>query len=257
MPQRLRALSRQLVFDVGGIMQFEESQQAIERAASVDDLLSALKDMRDQTGVAHLVYHSVCVPAAGKENPLLVLTYDNAWVKRYTEADYFRIDPVVQASIRDFLPVDWVTVDHHSAQARHFFQEAERHGVGCHGMTIPIRGPVGEHALFTINANVSDERWHRWRFSHLRDLHLLAYYFHDRAMRITGLRYVSTLRPLARREKQCLEEIMRGQTPGQIAASLKLSISAVHAYLRAARRKLECATLPEAIGKAMRLQLLC
>jgi DNA-binding CsgD family transcriptional regulator len=237
-------------------MEVEEARQAIERAANVTDLFTVLKDMRDQTDLAHLVYHAASVPTAGKENPLLVLTYDDTWVRRYVEADYFQIDPVIQASVRGFLPVDWLNVDQHGAQSRHFFQEAQRYGVGRHGMTIPIRGPEGELALFTINADVSDEHWHRWRFSYLRDLHLLAHYFHDRAMRVTGLRHVSTMRPLARREKQCLEGIMRGQTPGQISSSLNLSISAVHAYLRTARRKLECATLPEAVGKAIRLELL-
>lgn len=237
-------------------MEFEETRQAIERAASVDELSAVLKEMRDETGLTHLVYHAVHVPAAEKENPLLLLTYDDAWVKRYVEHDYFRIDPVVQAGVRGFLPIDWLTVEHYTKEARHFFQEAKNYGVGCHGMTIPIRGPVGEHALFTLNANVSDEHWHRWRFSYLRDVHLLAHYFHDRAMRLSGLRAASELRPLARREKQCLDGVMRGQVPAQIAAALNLSVSAVHAYLRSARRKLECTTLTHAVATAMRLELL-
>jgi DNA-binding CsgD family transcriptional regulator len=236
-------------------MEFEQARSAIERAQSVDQLSGVLADWRDESGLAHLVYHAVKVPASDKSNALLLLTYDDAWVQRYLERDYFRIDPVVAAGRRGFLPIDWLTVERHSSEARHFFAEAESFGVGRHGFTVPIRGPAGERALFSMTTNATDEHWHRWRFSHLRDFHLLAHYFHDRAMQLAGLRAGDVLRPLSAREKQCLERLIVGQAPGQIAAALGLSVSAVHAYLRSARRKLQCATIEQAIAKAIRLDL--
>jgi DNA-binding CsgD family transcriptional regulator len=237
-------------------MEFEQARSAIERAQSVDELSGVLADWRDESGLAHLVYHAVHVPASDKSNALLLLTYDDAWVQRYLERDYFRIDPVVIAGRNGFLPIDWMTVDHHTGEARHFFAEAERFGVGRHGFTVPIRGPAGERALFTMTTHATDENWHRWRFAHLRDFHLLAHYFHDRAMRLSGLRRVEVMRPLSPREKQCLESLMQGQAPGQTADALGLSVSAVHAYLRTARRKLESATVEQAIAKAIRLDLI-
>ena len=237
-------------------MEFESALTAIERATSVDDLSKVLFDWRDESGVAHLVYHAAHVPACQKPNPLLLLTYDGGWVKRYVEQDYFRIDPVVIAGRNGFLPIDWLTVDHHTPEARHFFAEAESYGVGRHGITLPVRGPAGERALFTITANATDEHWHRWRCSYLQDFHLLAHHFHDRAMCLAGLRLDHAMRALSRREQQCLQYLMRGQAPGQIAAALELSGSAVHGYLRTARRKLECATIEQAIAKAGRLDLI-
>jgi DNA-binding CsgD family transcriptional regulator len=94
-----------------------------------------------------------------------------------------------------------------------------------------------------------------WRFTHVRDFHFLAHYFHDRAMRLAGLRYKHVMRPLSPREKQCLESLMQGRTPGQIVAALGLSVSAVHAYSRTARRKLECGTIEQAITKAIRFEI--
>jgi DNA-binding CsgD family transcriptional regulator len=236
-------------------MEFEQARGAIERADSVDKLSAVLTDLRDESGLAHLVYHAVHVPAFDKSNPLLLLTYDDAWVKRYVERDYFQIDPVVVAGRKGFLPIDWLTVEHHTNEARHFFAEAESYGVGRHGFTLPIRGPAGERALFTITTNATDEYWHRWRFTDLRDFHLLAHYFHDRAMRLACLRDDHVMRPLSVREKQCLESLIQGRAPGQTAAVLGLSVSAVHAHLRTARRKLACATLEQAIAKAIRFDL--
>lgn len=143
----------------------------------------------------------------------------------------------------------------HTKEARHFFAEAERYGVGRHGFTLPIRGPAGERALFSISAHATDEHWHRWRFTYLKDFRLLADYFHDHAMRLAGLRSNEVLRPLSAREKQCLEGLLQGRAPGQMAASFDLSTSAVHAYLRTAKRKLNCSTLEQTIAKAIQLDL--
>src|SRR5260370_26390887 len=104
-------------------MEFESALAAIERAKSVDELSAILVDWRDESGVAHLVYHAAHVPVCQKLNPLLLLTYDDAWVKRYVERDYFRIDPVVIAGRNGFLPIDWMTVEHQTPEARHFFAD--------------------------------------------------------------------------------------------------------------------------------------
>jgi DNA-binding CsgD family transcriptional regulator len=237
-------------------MEIDQALTAIERATSVADLGRILVDWRNESGVAHLVYHATHVPACEQPNPVLLLTYDDAWVKRYVERDYFGIDPVVVAGHNAVLPIDWMAVEHDTPEARHFFAEAESFGVGRHGLTLPIRGPAAERALFTVTTNATDDHWHRWRFSYLRDFHLLAHYLHDRAMRLAGLRLDHVMRPLSSRERQCLNGLVRGRTPGQIAGELDLSGSAVHGYLRTARRKLDCATVEQAIAQAVRLDLL-
>ncbi|ABD87764.1 autoinducer binding domain-containing protein [Rhodopseudomonas palustris] len=237
-------------------MDIEQALSTIDRANSVDDLARTLVDWRNESGVAHLVYHATHVPGCEQPNPVLLLTYDDAWVKRYVEQDYFGIDPVVVAGRDAVLPIDWMSVEHATPQARQFFAEAESYGVGRHGFTLPIRGPAAERALFTITTNATDDHWHRWRFSYLKDFHLLAHYLHDRAMRLAGLRLDHAMRPLSRREQQCLQGLVHGRTPGQIAGDLELSASAVHGYLRTARRKLNCATHEQAIAKAVRLELL-
>jgi DNA-binding CsgD family transcriptional regulator len=237
-------------------MRFEDAYRAIEQAGSIDDLSAMLHQWRDEIGLTHIAYQAAAVPALDLRNPLLLLTYDDAWVSHYCENDYFAIDPVVRAGNKAVLPVDWLTVDHHSAEARHFFAEAARHGVGRHGITIPIRGPAGERALFTLNADVTDEHWHRWRHAYLGDVYGIAQYFHDRAMRLAGFRPKESVQPLARRETQCLELLVQGLAPGQIAGRLDLSASAIHRYLRSARRKLDCATVEQAAAKAVRLDLL-
>ena len=169
-------------------MELEPIVNAIQRAQQMSDLAALLRDWRDDSGLSHLVYHAVDVPTCDRPNPVLLLTYDPVWVKRYVEQDYFSLDPVVMSGRKGFLPIDWMNVDHTSTAAKHFFAEAESHGVGRHGFTLPIRGLHGERALFTITSNDTDEQWHRRRFAHLADFHLAAHYLHDRAMQLAGYR---------------------------------------------------------------------
>ena len=136
-------------------MEIDQALTAIERAKSMDGLASILVDWRSESGVAHLVYHATHVPSCEQPNPVLLLTYDDAWVKRYVEQSYFSIDPVVIAGRHAVLPIDWMTVEHATPEARHFFAEAESFGVGRHGFTLPIRGPAAERALFTVTTNAA------------------------------------------------------------------------------------------------------
>ncbi len=82
-------------------MELEPIVVAIQRAKDMADLSALLREWRDGSGVSHLVYHAVHVPACDRPNPVLLLTYDQAWVKRYVVQDYFSLDPVVISAARD------------------------------------------------------------------------------------------------------------------------------------------------------------
>jgi DNA-binding CsgD family transcriptional regulator len=238
------------------IPQFEATLERISQAATLADLPSLMAELRDTYGLAHLVYHAVHLPAAQKPNPVLLLTYDSEWVKRYIERDYFRIDPIVQNGRSGFLPLDWSEVDHESWEAKKFFDEADKYAVGRHGMTLPIRGPGGERALLSLTSNASCAEWNKFRLTYMRDFQFLAHILHDRVMRLSGLRLSGIKIALSSREKECIQLAASGFAPKQIAGRLSLSPGAVRLYLQSARNKLECANLNQAIAKATSLEII-
>ena len=61
-------------------MELGEARRAIDGATSVDELFGVLRGLRDESGLAHLVYHATFVPAFDKANALLMPTYDEAFV---------------------------------------------------------------------------------------------------------------------------------------------------------------------------------
>lgn len=75
-------------------------------------------------------------------------------------------------------------------------------------------------------------------------------------MRLAGLRPDPATRALTRRKRQCLQGRVTGYRPQQISEKLNISASAVHLYLRAARKKLNCLTVEQFIAKAICLDLI-
>ena len=71
-----------------------------------------------------------------------------------------RTDPVVIGCFQRAHPIDWKRLDWSSKAARTFRADSIAHGVGTQGFfSVPIRGPVGQFALFTVSADRDDAEW--------------------------------------------------------------------------------------------------
>jgi DNA-binding CsgD family transcriptional regulator len=232
----------------------EDLLDTMASVPSLEQMRDLLLEIRDACGFANLVYHAARLPGCEIPNPILLLSYDDAWVKRYISENYFDIDPVVQQASRGSLALDWSDLDLSKSAARHLFKEADSYGVGRRGVTIPVRGPNGERALFTATSNLSDSEWACRRHTYIRDCHLVGHFFHTRAVYLSGLR--GEVPSLSRREKQCLRLFADGHQARMISHVLGISESAVRLYTRSARHKLRCVTLAESAAKATQLELI-
>lgn len=127
----------------------------LEQAEEHDELQRLSEEFRTALGVDHLVYH--WVSSTGENYG--VGTYSPEWIARYLEMGYLRIDPVILGCYRRFHPVEWKRLDWSSKSAREFRTDAIRYGVGNQGFSVPIRGPNGQFALFTVSHNCDDDEW--------------------------------------------------------------------------------------------------
>lgn len=227
----------------------------IKGAASKGDLDHAVGAIRDLYGFAHMAFLSVGVSIGQRAHMAFCTTYPREWVARYIDRDYFMIDPAIATRRTGFLPVDWSSFETSSTEARDMFIEAAALGVGPNGVTMPVRGPLGERSIFSATSSASPSDWRALRKSTDHDLMLLSHYMHEKFLIITGFRS-SRYRPLSRREHECLQLVGRGFVPKRIARQLDLSESAVRLYLGSARKKLESRTAYQAIARASFLELI-
>lgn len=154
--------------------------ERLQQVRTRDELNDSVIGLRELLHVEHVVYHSV--NSTGEQ--YAALTYSPEWVERYLDQDYARIDPVVQSCYRRFHPVQWKQLDWSGKVARNFMGEAIDSGVGNQGFSVPIRGPSGQFALFTVSDNATDEAWRRYSREHTAELILVSHYINQKALEI-------------------------------------------------------------------------
>lgn len=220
---------------------------ALEQSEGLEGLQTAILALRDAYRVDHMVYH--WVSAAGEQYGCG--TYADDWVQRYVSEDYLRIDPVVLGCFQRFHPVDWKRLDWSSKAARVFLKDALAHGLGNQGFSIPIRGPNGQFALFTVNHSCDDDAWAAFCEAHRRELILVAHYFNEKALELEPGRAPQPAQALSPRELETLTLIAMGYSRAQVAETLAISEHTLRAYIESARFKLGALNTTHAVVRAL------
>ncbi|MEM6823612.1 MAG: LuxR family transcriptional regulator [Pseudomonadota bacterium] len=224
----------------------------IRQCKRLDQLRDEVLALRGLYNVDHLVYHWV---NPGGED-FAATTYSPEWVHRYIEEDYARIDPVVLGCFRRFNPVDWKQLDWSSKVSRNFLGEAIEHGVGNQGFSVPIRGPSGQFALFTVSASCDDGQWLMYTEEHVRELILVAHFVNQKALEISNGSDRLQMPVLSPREADTMTLLAMGYSRAQAAESLAISEHTLRVYIESARFKLGAANTTHAVAKALSQGLL-
>jgi len=226
---------------------------SLTQASSLDDLQSSVVRLRDVYKVEHLVYHSV--KSTGQQ--YAALTYDPSWVDHYVAEGFEKIDPVVQGCFQRFTPVDWKRLDWSHKSARTLLGDGITAGLGNQGFSIPIRGPAGQFALFTVNHKASDEQWASFTTEYMHELILAAHYMNERALAMEGSDEIKAGQSLSPRETDALTLLAAGMNRSQAAERLKISEHTLRVYIESARFKLGAANTTHAVANALLRGLIC
>ncbi len=218
----------------------------LQQAATLEDLQLLTVELRGILGARHVVYH--WVNNVGERYG--VGTYTSEWVDRYVERDYLHIDPVILGCFRRFHPVNWKELDWSSKAARQFLTDAVEHGVGNQGYTIPIRGPNGQFALFTVCDDATDADWATFIDRRSRDLMLIAHDFNRKALEFDA-KDLSPDANLSPRELSALTLLAKGRSRAQAAGELSISEHTLRVYIETARHKLGAMNTTHAVARAL------
>ena len=219
----------------------------VQNARDLSDLQTATERLRNICNVAHVVYHWV----NSRGERFGAGTYRQEWVDRYVEKDYMRMDPVILGCLQRFNPVDWKELDWSSRAARAFLREAIEYGVGNQGLSIPIRGPAGQFALFTISDNCTDADWAEFIDEHMRDLIVIAHEFNKKALDFEQWGDSATMSALSPRELAAITYLARGLSRAQAAREMDISEHTLRVYIEAARHKLGALNTTHAVARAL------
>ncbi len=221
--------------------------EELEQAEELGALQIAIEALRDHYGIDHVVYH--WVDSAGEQYGCG--TYSDVWKRRYLDQNYLRVDPVIIGCFQRFHPVDWKRLDWSSKAARAFHAEAIANGVGNQGFSVPIRGPNGQFALFTVSHSCDDPTWAEWTNTHRRDLILIAHYFNEKALDFEPDRAPEQGQALSPREVDAMTLLAVGYSRAQVADTLSISEHTLRVYIESARFKLGAMNTTHAVARAM------
>jgi DNA-binding CsgD family transcriptional regulator len=233
------------------LTKLEDLRDLIRVATALEELQRVVEQLKEFYSVSHVVYH--WVNSVGER--YVAGTYSEEWVDRYIEKDYVRIDPVVTGCFQRFDPVNWKQLDWSKKLARDFMQEAIEFGIGTQGFTVPIRGPNGQFAIFTMNHTTSDENWENFIETNKSDLILIAHAFNERALAFEDTSEMS--KPsLSPRELSAMTLLAKGLSRAQASDAMTISEHTLRVYIEAARHKLGAINTTHAVARALAIGLI-
>lgn len=252
MSDRLNAILEKLS-SLPQLESFGDTIEAIRAAYEVNHISYAAMSLglearsRPDRHVAGLPEVDGVLLATGRR--VAAMSYSAEWLNRYLEK-FYHLDPVVLGASTSFDPIDWADLDWSDSDRHGFREEATAFGVGNQGYTIPVRGPAGQFALFTINKTCSPQEWKTLLKEHRTDFMLLAHFAHQRVLELAGHEDASPTRPLSARERDALRMVAAGFSRGQAAEKLGISENTFRVYIDSARYKLCALNVPHAIALA-------
>ncbi len=227
--------------------------QAFAIIDEAPDVEATVTRLRDLLGVDHIVYHSSKLGVSPSIDPYIRLTYPASWIKQYLTMNYVDLDPVLKEGFARTLPFDWTELTVESEAQGAFLIDALAHGVGPHGLSIPVRSKQGHRGLFSVSFTRSAEEWAAFKEAHLDAAVSIAHRVHQRVIsEVFGEDHPH----LTDREVECLRLTAMGKDAGDIAIILGISPHTTRDYLKSARFKLDCVTSAQAVSKAVKLGLL-
>ncbi|MEW9921023.1 autoinducer binding domain-containing protein [Marimonas sp. MJW-29] len=221
--------------------------ESLEQADTLAGLQAATEALRDHLNVDHIAYH--WVDSAGDQYGCG--NHSLAWQERYIAQNYQRIDPVVIGCFQPFHPVDWKQLDWSSRAARAFQRESLDYGVGNQGFSVPVRGPNGQFALFSVNNTCDDDHWAAFIARYRREMVLIGHYLNEKALEFEPDRQPDPAQPLSPREVDAMTLLAIGYSRAQVAVELQISEHTLRAYIESARFKLGALNTTHAVARTL------
>ncbi|MEM7241892.1 MAG: autoinducer binding domain-containing protein [Pseudomonadota bacterium] len=225
----------------------ETTIDQLKRVNSLEDLYGFVLGLGSFFETDHIIYHSIQHSRA----PFALASYGSEWSNYYEGNRLYLVDPVVLSSFQRFHPYEWKQLDWSGKSSRALMVDATDGGVGSQGFSVPIRGPHGETALFSINHNATDAVWEKKIDKGLNEILLVSHYVHEAARLVINAPINEDVPSLSPREIDALTYLALGQNRARIAEKLKISEHTLRVYIESSRLKLAATNTTQAVAKAI------
>ena len=224
------------------------------RIVDEQNIETALGLVRDVGHYSNVVYHMAYRTNSTTDMPFFKSTYSPQWLGHYVLNQYQDIDPVLLQGFDRDEPFFWSDLDLEGENVAAFFEDAEKHGAGHSGFSIPLIDKAKRKAIFTVTSDLPEKDWRLKIATERNSLEQIGNVLHRKAVsQIYGSNDGPTLAP---REIECLFWTAQGKDVVSVAYILNISDHTARDYLKSARLKLGCRTIAQAIHLATKRRLI-
>lgn len=229
--------------------------ERLDAAPDAETLRTLLRDALAELGLPHVAYCNLSEFQKTGDIAALqkIMTFPSDWTTYYRARRYEDIDPVFHAARFRRRPFRWLelTTPRETFNARQRGMIGEAASVGmAHGLTVPLFGPNGEHAILSV---ASPDQLEDCPLT-AAALAAVATQFH--MIHQDLVEGAKTVEPdpvsLYPREREVLTWCARGKTSWEIGRILNLAERTVDHYVEAAMTKLHTPNRVAAVLKATR-----
>lgn len=230
--------------------EIQNFMNAIHTASDEIALARASSRLGEALGFRWFTYLS-----AGNGKPDVISTYPAIWSNHYLSSGYAQVDPVISASRQQTVPFFWRALD--SAQpldaaAIRLFDDAASFGI-VSGLTVPLCGPKGRTALFTLSTDEVSPALLRQAEGLKTYIQVCGLHLHNK-LTLCVERFMPEYRKttLTPRQRACLLAAAEGQSAKQAARAIDLTPRTVQHHHEEAKRRLGAQSLAHAVALALR-----
>jgi DNA-binding CsgD family transcriptional regulator len=235
--------------------QFDVIQGFLERAETEspppDRLAAEFLKAIEALGFRHFACCSHVDPFHPPRGAVMLHNYPGGWVRTFSEARLYEIDPVLERARSSLRPFFWdVEFDSDSLTQPQKMILADAAGYGLsHGYTVPIHLSWVPGTLRASCSVIPDsERVDTGSYLAVEVLANSFYFFASRAHApwLTAARV-----ELTQRERECLALVAQGKDDWIIGRVLGLGQSTAHYHVEQLKRRMGVTTRPQAVAQAL------
>lgn len=217
------------------------------RASAVGIVATDFRKATEQLGFRHFACCSHVDPLHPPFDAVMLHNYPEGWVRYYSEAKQYTLDPVLRRAQRNRRAFFWDTafrMESLTASQKRLMAEASGYGIS-RGYTVPLQVswlPGALRASCTVlpdTARVEPRSYFAVRV-------ISTYLYATLSRRSSGSREVDCVE-LPARERECLALAALGKSDWEIGQILGLSQFTVHTYIERAKQRLAVTTRTQAV----------
>jgi DNA-binding CsgD family transcriptional regulator len=202
-------------------------------------------------GFRHFACCSHVDPFHPPREAVMLHNYPRGWVRTFSEAKLYEIDPVLERARSSPFPFFWDAAfqsDSLTKSQKMILADAAGYGLS-HGYTIPLHLSWLPGTLRASCSVIPDGE--RVDGGSYLAIEVLAKYFYFFASRAHAPWLSASRVELTSRERECLTLVAQGKDDWIIGRVLGLGVSTAHYHVEQGKRRLGATTRPQAVAQAL------